>query len=134
MNIRLHGLVIVALGGIVATACASADADRPRPAPAGNDRAVVEVTNHNWLDVNIYAVRSGQRARLGTVGSMMTERFTIPDAMVNSGEVRLMAAPIGSPRVHRTDPILVLAGDVIRWNVENRLAHSSYSVRHAAPR
>jgi len=36
----------------------------------------LEVTNHNWMDVTVYAVTSSQRVRMGTVTSGRTERFS----------------------------------------------------------
>jgi hypothetical protein len=89
----------------------------------------IRVENHNWLDVNVYAVRNGTRYRLGTVTSMTKQMFRLPVAMVaQSGEFRLLVDPIGSSEVYFTEPLLVTPGQEIDWNVENHLALSSYRI------
>lgn len=134
MRTELHQVVGVALAGVITCACAggaSVPADRDAPRDV---RPVVVVTNNNWLDVNIYAVRAGARSRLGTVTSLSTGTFAVPPTMVANGAVMLLTAPIGSPRTHRTDRIMVGAGDRIELNVENSLSLSHYTVRYAGPR
>jgi hypothetical protein len=128
MRTRLGAAAAVALAGLLAGACASGTGGAVATNGAG-DRTVVEVSNHNWADVNVYAVQLGTRMRLGTVVSMTTRRFTLPaQTRLAGGGVRLMASPIGSTRSHLTDLILVDAGGRIEWNLENSLALSSYMV------
>jgi hypothetical protein len=89
----------------------------------------IRVENHNWLDVNVYAVHNGTRYRLGTVTSMTRQMFRLPVAMLaQTGEFRLLVDPIGSSEVFLTEPLLVSPGQQIDWNVENHLALSSYRI------
>jgi hypothetical protein len=126
MRTRLGTAAAVAMAGLLAGACASGTGGVAETNGVGGEATVVEVSNHNWADVNVYAVQLGTRTRLGTVVSMTTRRFTLPaQARVGDGGVRLMASPIGSTRSHLTDPILVGQGDRIEWNLENSLALSS---------
>jgi hypothetical protein len=129
MGIKLHGTCMVAVAGVLTAGCSSLDSPpgvMVGPVPA----TVVEVTNHNCLDINVYAVRSGTRMRLGTVRSMARSTFRVPESALSmGGRIRLMADPIGSPRGLLTEPILVQRGDRIEWQVENSLPLSHYSVR-----
>lgn len=129
MHIRRTGVAGVALVGLLASACAGSAGIEVDDAGPGDVPARVQVTNNNWLDVNVYAVWSGTRARLGTVGSNSTRTFTVPRTMAAHGTIQLLAAPIGSPSVHRTEAILLDGGDRIELNVENSLSLSSYTVR-----
>ncbi|HEX7052214.1 MAG TPA: hypothetical protein VF188_18540 [Longimicrobiales bacterium] len=96
-----------------------------QPAPA---RGVpVAVSNYNWLDVDIYALRSGIRHRLGTVGTGQTVLLTVPPGLVDAGQVRLLVDPIGG-RPFLTDPILVAPGQQIELRVENHLPLSNWMV------
>jgi hypothetical protein len=131
MRTRLGTGAAVALAGLLAGACASGTGGAVETNGAGGDGTVVEVSNHNWADVNVYTVQLGTRTRLGTVVSMTTRRFTLPaQTRLAGGGLRLMASPIGSNRSHVTDLILVDHGDRIEWNLENSLALSSYMVRN----
>jgi hypothetical protein len=131
MRTRLGTGAAVALAGLLAGACASGTGGAVETNGAGGDGTVVEVSNHNWSDVTVYAVQLGTRTRLGTVVSMTTRRFTLPaQTRLADGGLRLMASPIGSNRSHLTDLILVDHGDRIEWNLENSLALSSYMVRN----
>jgi hypothetical protein len=124
----------VALAGVLAGACANGLGGAVTQDGAGVHQSVVEVTNNNWMDVTVYAVRSGKPTRLGTVTSTRTEAFALPRRLVVGGTIRLLAAPVGSRGSHQTDLIMVDGGDRIVWNVENALALSSYTVHRAVVR
>jgi hypothetical protein len=135
MRTRLGNAATVAMVGVLAGACASGTGGAAETNGVRGAVTVVEVSNHNWSDVNVYAVHLGTRMRLGTVVSMTTRKFTLPArALVADGTLRLMASPIGSTRTYVTDPILVGQGDRVEWNLENRLALSSYMVRNGTTR
>jgi hypothetical protein len=135
MGTRLGSAAAVAMVGVLAGGCASGTGGAVATNGAGGEVTVVEVSNHNWADMNVYAVHMGTRTRLGTVVSMTTRRFTLQSrARVSDGTLRLMASPIGSTRTHLTDPILVREGDRVEWNLENSLALSSYMVRNGTAR
>lgn len=88
------------------------------------------VENHNWSDVNVYAVRDGLSVRLGTVTSMQTARFYVPaDLVVGSSTLRLAADPIGALQGYTTGPIPVQPGQRIALTIENDLAISAYAIR-----
>ena len=120
------------LAGAVATLAIAAGCtsghDAPNgPVPAGPTQVVVE--NHNWLDVTVYAVRSGMRQRLGTVGTAMTGTFRIPPSLIGQGgQVQLLVDPIGASQTRLLPPISIVNGDRIDVAIHNHLPLSSISV------
>jgi hypothetical protein len=129
MGIKAHGMLAVTVAGLLIAGCSSTESAPVAPWASG-PATVVEVFNNNWLDINVYAVRSGTRMRLGTVRSMARNSFMLPEAALSgASSIRLMAAPIGTTRTHITEGILLQRGDRIEWSVENSLALSHYAVR-----
>ena len=97
-------------------------------APAAAE-TTLEVTNHNWSDVVVYALHHTTRVRLGMVTSMNTRQFKLPRVMqVSTSDVRLVAAPIGSSEDFVTGPIHVGPGQRVELQLENTLAISNWSV------
>ncbi len=89
----------------------------------------VEVSNHNWSDVRIYILRGGNRFRLGTVTTMNTETFEVPEALLGPGAtIQLLADLIGGAGRVTTERLQVEPGLVIQWVIENALSQSSYFV------
>jgi hypothetical protein len=108
----------------------AAGGQRPAELQAGSDTPVVEVTNHNWSDVVVYAVReTGSRVRLGMVTSMGTQALRLPRGLVNSiGGIRLVASPIASSSQFQTEPMNVWPGQTIELRIENQLGISTVQV------
>ena len=89
----------------------------------------IRVENRNWSDVVVYALRSGRRHRLGMVTSMSTARFRLPSGLaMGSGDLQLVADPIGSSRGYTSEPIHLNAGQEISFSVQNHLPMSTISV------
>jgi hypothetical protein len=112
----------------ICTACApAATAGEPRtlPAPA----STVTVTNHNWSTVNVFLLSGGIRHRLGSVNSHRSQRFEIPRSAIRpDGGVRLVVDPVGGDGEFVTDAFRVTPGQVVRFDVAQRLAISSFGV------
>lgn len=125
MKAAKHLIAVLAIS-VSAAACAGAGSSK-KLAPELMTR--VEVTNNNWSDMVVYAVRNGMRIRLGTVTSMQTQRFRLPETMSGSGTpVSLVADPIGSQDVYQTGRITFMPGQRITLQIQNHLAISSYAV------
>jgi hypothetical protein len=106
-------------------ACASTTADpaeQPAPAPEGQN-ARLDVSNRSSFDMDVFAIRSGQRIRLGTAPGGETSRFTLsPGVIVGGGAVFFEAVParrvgVDSGGIVRTDNAQVRAGDVISLDI-----------------
>lgn len=127
MSIVARGAAAAVMVGILGAGCASWDGEGTTEGPIAN-RATVEVANHHWQDINVYAVHGAMRVRLGTVTSMRTTEFRLPAVAGMMGRIQLVAAPIGSMRSYVTEPIMLREGDRIEWSVENPLTLSSHRV------
>lgn len=77
--------------------------------------ATVRVENRAVLDVNVYALRAGQRIRLGTVTAHSTSTFRVPATLVGSGMgVQFIADFIGSSRAPVSDEVTIWPGDEVQ--------------------
>jgi predicted small lipoprotein YifL len=124
----LSSLAVVVALATSLTACGARGGGAPGSAPSAPP-ATVQVTNHNWADMVIYLVRSSTRVRLGTVTSMNTARFRIPNGMITSGSsIHLHADPIGSRDGYVTPALQVSPGRQVELRLQNHLAISSVSV------
>ncbi len=109
----------------------AACAGRARPGePAPAEPVTVVMVNRNWATVNVYAVRDGSWARLGTVTTNEQARARLPQwATVGAGKVQLKVQPIGSRESYVTDPILVAAGQQITLYVQPALGLTNWAVQ-----
>ena len=88
----------------------------------------ITVENRNWQNIVIFALRGGNRVRLGMVTSMSTQIFTIKSEMTRSSEFQLMADPVGALDVYHSDPVRIEPGDQIHWTLASNLVHSGIFV------
>ena len=94
------------------------------------DTVVIRVSNNHPLDVTVYAVHSGMRMRLGTVSTASTVRFQLSLHTISpTGELRLLADPIGTTRSTLSEPIQVYAGQTVEWTLGADLRQSVLSIR-----
>jgi hypothetical protein len=122
---------LIPLVALVATSasCAPTHAGPAAGPQSHENQAVVQVSNHNWADVVVYAVVSGARYRLGMLTTNQSGEFRLPPGVVSgSGEVRLLVDPIGSRDVYTTQPIHVRPGQWVDFKIENHLAISNWAV------
>jgi hypothetical protein len=111
----LLALVVAASG-----ACAASTAESPFGSAAGGDPqgATIIVDNENaaFSDLTIYLVpRNGVRRRLGTVSLNQTRTFRV-DRIDWSGDVRLLADPVGG-RDFVSRSFVLTRGDVVEWDL-----------------
>jgi hypothetical protein len=94
---------------------------------ASAETAVV-VNNNNWAAVVIYAVNLGTVYRLGWVETGSSVKFLLPKAALTSGDLELLARPVGVRTDYSTGPILFVPGETIEFTVENLLELSTVYV------
>src|SRR3989442_9686720 len=110
MPMLRRALLLIVLAG----AC-----HRPAAAPL-NPRAEVAVTveNQNFLDMDVFLVRGGQRIRLGMVTGLSTHLFMLRPEVVGTGtDLQFEFHPIGGRANPRTERIMVQPGDVIELTI-----------------
>jgi hypothetical protein len=122
-----HAALAIAAATLM-TACSTASYPT-REAARRNAPTQVVVRNHNWMDMNVYAIRNSQRVRIGQVTSNATARLSIPRGMdLSSGAIQLEADPIGSNESFVSQPIALEQGTVLNWTIENHIQLSSYYI------
>jgi hypothetical protein len=101
----------------------------PGVAPDPLEKIPLEITNHHYLDITIYAIHDGQRTRLGIAeGSAHTEMM-LPARVLGVGrDLQLLGDPIGSPERALTEIIIVQPGQFIEWLLESGLDKSTVGV------
>jgi hypothetical protein len=82
--------------------------------PDLNQPTVVQVDNQGFLDMTVYASRSGQRVRLGIATGNSKTNFPIPSSVMSGlTSLRFIADPIGGNRASVSQEITVAPGDTV---------------------
>jgi len=128
---RRSGTAFVLVLLAFSAGCASPATPSPfRPPPANAEGLTVEVSDDHVLDMRVYLVRGVTPIPLGSVGSGEHRVFHVSAAELGqSGEIRLMADPLGSQDRFVTEPIGVSPGQRVVWRLAHRLSLSSVTVR-----
>ena len=122
------GLGILALLAASA-ACATHSSNAASNENLERPRARVTVVNRHWNPVRVYALRGHAQHRLGTVSSMSSDRFTLPEYLYKSnGHVILHVQPVGSSEGFTSGAIPCEPGARIEWRIHNILRYSSAMV------
>lgn len=109
-------LLMIAAAGV--GGCASAEGEAGGRSPF----ATLIIENDSPSTVNVYALRSGTRQRIGTVSGLSTQEFPLRQDHLGPGrELRVGVDPVGSSRLYTSDRIVVNEGDVIEMNVSSFL-------------
>jgi hypothetical protein len=125
MRIGKAVLVVLAFGASGA-GCASArqTAGTIGESPYGPVKLLVK--NNAWADVVIYALRGGQRVRVGTVVATNQASLTLrPDLVGPGGEVRVQAYPIGGGGAYVSPSVFASPGGVVTVSLETDLQRST---------
>ena len=105
----------VLLFATAAASCASVTRGVPG---AEREGATLRVENQARLDVNVYALRAGQRIRLGTVNAHSTSTLRVPATLVGSGMgVQFIADFIGSDRAPVSEEVVIWPGEEVRLTI-----------------
>lgn len=92
--------------------------------------ATLQVDNHNFADMNVYAIREdGFPRRLGTAGGLRSTTFPLPYNTFATGRVSIVAVPIGGFGAAGSGAVSVRSGDTLQFTVEQNLNLSSVMVR-----
>jgi hypothetical protein len=92
--------------------------------PAPDAPAKVQVVNHNYNDMNMYVVRSGERIRLGRVIGNSSAGFTLSSGVVTTGAIQLVGVSMGSGATAESDALQVNPGDQVVFTIQQDLAQS----------
>jgi len=87
-----------------------------RGSPNDTDRGptIVQVDNQGFLDMTVYASRSGQRQRLGIAPGNRKSNLQVPQILIiGLTPLRFIADPIGGTRASVSQEITVVPGDTV---------------------
>ncbi len=127
----LKNLAAVVAATLTVAACGPALAGSSNGVgrPARAEAALVTVENQNWSDMVVYVTQGGMRMRLGMVTSMRSATFRLPAMFLgHSGDIRLVADPVGSSETYVSEVIQVHNGQQISLSVQNSLQLSNVAV------
>ena len=112
--------------GSAPVAAQDRDAEDGEPELAAVDEGItLTVENHHWSDMKIYAIKLGNRFRLGTVTSQTMETFELPSFLqADVSEVQLLAVPIGGTQSVLSPSVYPSPGDEVVWGIQHSLALS----------
>lgn len=117
------------LGTLLLLGCGHGPQSAEVPAPAPPQKIALKVTNHNFLDVVVYAVCQGQRTRIGVAGGSSSTFMDVPWRLLGPGqEMQLVGDAIGSEELAETHMIIVQPGQFVEFLLESSLARSSVGV------
>jgi hypothetical protein len=75
---------------------------------------IVQVDNQGFLDMTVYASRSGQRQRLGIAPGNSKANLQVPQILMSGlTPLRFIADPIGGNRASVSQEITVAPGDTV---------------------
>ena len=123
----MSNLLVAAAAAATLGACAPAT--RQAELDSAERRTTLVIENNNWADMVIYVLRGAQRSRIGSVNSMSTARFKLPESVAGTyGDLRIIADPIGSNRTFTSPVISVVPGSQIEVSVQNNITTSTFAV------
>jgi len=97
---------------------------RGKNAPTPTESATLVVQNRAFIDVDVFALYGGTRARLGMVNANGTATFRISPAIVGAGrELRFAVDPIGSRRQGTSFTMYVTPGERVQLTVPPSFAN-----------
>jgi hypothetical protein len=121
----------IALAAIVAATSLAGCSRKhgPELLPDPLEKIPLQIANHHYLDITIYAIHDGQRTRLGLARGSTHTNMVLPSRLLGVGrELQLYGDPIGSPERAITEVIIVQPGQFIEWLLESGLARSTVGV------
>jgi hypothetical protein len=104
----------IAFAFLLATVAACSTFTRGSATAGQNQPTILEVDNQGFQDMDVYAVRLGQRVRLGLATGIHKTNFTIPSSLVSGlTPLSFIADPIGGRRPSVSQEITVAPGDTV---------------------
>jgi len=99
----------------------------PRSAPAAAAEGIrLVLNNHHWLDLVVKVESNGETYRVGQVSAASSAEFAVPGWMLGSTRyVRLVADPVGTAEVAKSDWVDLRTGGTVEWTVESQTSRTS---------
>jgi len=125
--------------GVAASALVGCAAHRGGPSSASAlasqddatppDSLVLEIENHNWSDIVVYALHDGMLSRLTQVTAGRSVSVPLlPHHIGAMGMLRLAVHPIGGSSDYTSETVSLRTGSTVRLTVESSVSRSSVAV------
>jgi hypothetical protein len=109
MKMKTLAMSLSLLGAFACNGFARGSGSADQSAPTA-----LRVDNQGFTDMNVYALRSAQRVRLGLAPGHANTIFTVPAGLMNGlTQLRFIADPIGGVRPSVSEEITVSPGDSV---------------------
>lgn len=127
-NGMAHTLLL--LGLVAMVGCAPGIGSTRTPAISSRGTRLI-VDNQAWYDLRIYLLQGNTRIRIGIVTGLSHTVLRIPRSIIGgTGEMRLMADPIGSRWVHTSETIIAPETGSLYWQIQNGMRVSWLTIRY----
>ena len=120
---------VAVVGTTVGCGAASSQAEAGGEVTPSSGAISLVVDNSNFYDVDVYAVQSGVARRVGTVTGNNTTTFPLNQTFFPTGELSLIATPIGGFGRANSGRLTVYPGDEVRFYVAPQIEQSNAIVR-----
>ncbi|MBI3981540.1 MAG: hypothetical protein HY337_01410 [Gemmatimonadetes bacterium] len=113
---RVRATIAAAAAGVALSACALLPGRSGAPDPEEelvSREITLEVDNQNFHDATLYAVRGGERRRIGNVGGLRTGEFAFVWTDLDL-RVEIYLLSVGS---YYTSPLMIEPGDELKLTV-----------------
>ena len=121
-------LTVLALGAAIGGCARNAGLQTGSAQPVAG-AVTVRVVNDNFNDVDVYAIVGGVANRIGMVTGTSKATFVLDPSYFPTGELRLVATPIGGGGRASSGLLSVLAGETIEFDIAPHLRDSAVFVR-----
>src|SRR4051812_32225294 len=126
---RVSRLVKAALPRLMPLAAPAGPPHHPA-IPAQPHPATPSLSHNHPPHMTASLVNQSMRMRLGTVSTASTQRFTLQLHQISpTGELQLLADPVGSRRTFTSEPIHVFAGQAVEWIIQADVRQSTLTIR-----
>lgn len=93
------------------------------------ENRVLEIENHNWSDVVVFALHDGRSSRLAQVTAGRSVSIPLlPQHLSAMGTFKLAVHPIGGSSDYTSESLSLRTGNTVRLTVESKVGHSSVAV------
>ncbi len=121
---------LLLLGLVAMVGCAPGIGSTRTPAISSRETPLI-VDNQAWYDLRIYVLHGNRRIRVGNATGLSRTVLVIPRSMTGgAGELRLMADPIASLRVHTSEAIIAPETGSLHWRIQNGMRVSWLTIRN----
>ncbi len=121
-------LTVLALGGAM-VGCGRNAGLAPGAVEPVAGAVAVRVVNNNFNDMDVYAMSGGVARRLGTVTAASNGTFVLDPSYFPTGDLRLVATPIGGRGRAFSGPLNVTVGETVEFDIAPQLGDSMAVVR-----